>query len=348
MKDEFISKSKTSKSNNFLVILGISFFIYLGYNVNKNDPPTNEYEENLTMIFTSLLILVVLYFIYYILNQKKVIVYDKYFEVKRMLSAKRYFYSEIETHYSEQRKGKYNSWTEYYIVLKSGKKIKLLDSEYSNFHDFFSQIKKRINKNDSKNIEFEKKEYLKYSILSGTIACVLLISMFSFIDNKKISNDNFIYIQTKLSSDISIAKKYGKRLYLNRKYFVVKLVEHPEFDFKVTENEFNSVLTKKKIITTFRKGENIIVGIEKDEYLKKITKQKPLNLSDKYLNYSEIQIRQLKDLRNNYYIDIEKVNRLRIEDNYVAIGLFSVFILLFLILTAGNYNAYKKSTKNHT
>lgn len=345
MKNEFISKSKTSRSNNFIVLLGIPFFIYLGYNVNKNDPPTNEYEENLTMIFTSLLILVVLYFIYYLLNQKKVIVYNKHFEVKRMLSAKRYFYSEIETHYSEQKKGKYNSWTEYYIVLKSGKKIKLLDSEYSNFHDFFSQIKKRINKNDSKNIEFERKDYLKYSVLSGIIACVLLISMLSFIDNKEITNDNFIYIQGKLSDDISYTKRHSGKY--KSKYYFVKIKELSDYEFKIIGNSFESVSNKRKNITTFRKGENIIVGIEHDEYLKKITKQKPLNFLDKYRNYKVIQIRQFKDLKNNFYIDIEKANRLRIESNYIAIGLFSVFILLFLILTAGNYNAYKKSTKNH-
>jgi len=342
MKNEYISKSKTSKSNNFIVILGIPFVIYLGYNVNKNDPPNNEYEQNLTIIFTCILTLVVLYFIYYLLNQKKVIVYDKYFEVKRMLSVNRYFYSEIETHYSEYRKGKYNSWTEYFIVLKSGKKIKLLDSEYSNFHEFFSQIKERIKKNDNKNIEFEKKEFLKYSILSGIIACILFFSMFNFIDNNTITNENFIYVQGKLTDDISVEKRHRSR------YYLVKLVEHPDFKFKIIGNEYRSVSNKKKNITTFRVGENIIVGIEKDEYLKKITKQKPLNFFDKYLNYSEIQIRQLKDLRNNYHIDIEKANCLRIEDNYVAIGLFSFYILLFLILTAGNYNAYKKSTKNHT
>lgn len=52
-------------SNNFIVILGIPFVIYLGYNVNKNDPPNNEYEENITVIFTCILTLIVLYLIYY-------------------------------------------------------------------------------------------------------------------------------------------------------------------------------------------------------------------------------------------------------------------------------------------
>ena len=346
MKSEFISKSKTSKSNNFIVILGIPFVIYLGYNVNKNDPPNNEYEENLTMIFTSVLILVVLYFIYYLLNQKKVIVYDKYFEVKRMLSVNRYFYSDIETHYSEYKEGKYNSWTEYYIVVKSGKKIKLLDSEYSNFHEFFSKITKKIKKNDIKNTEFEKKDYLKYSIVSGIIACILFISMFGFIDNNTIKNENLTYFQGKLSDDISYTKRHSGNY--RSKYYLVKIIEHPDFEFKIIGNYFESVSTKSKNITTFQKGENIIVGIEHDDFLKKITKQKPLNFSDKYRNYKVIHIRQIKDLRNNFYIDIEKANRLRIESNYIAIGLFSVFILLFLILTAGNYNAHKKSTKNHT
>jgi hypothetical protein len=267
MKSEFISKSKTSMSNNFIVILGIPFVIYLGYNVNKNDPPNNEYEENLTVIFTCILTLIVLYLIYYLLNQKKVIVYDKYFEVKRMLTVNRYFYSEIETFYSEYRKGKYNSWTEYFIILKSGKKIKLLDSEYSNFNEFFSQIKKRIKKNDIKNTELEKKDFLKYSKISGVIACILFVSMFGFIDNKTIKNENLIYFQVKLSDDISYTKRHSAKY--RSKYYLVKITEHPDFEFKIIGNYFESVSNKRKCITTFQKGENIIVGIEHDDYLKK-------------------------------------------------------------------------------
>ena len=61
----------------------------------------------------------------------------------------------------------------------------------------------------------------------------------------------------------------------------------------------------------------------------------------------------LKDTKNKFLINLEEVNRLKIQSNYIGIGMFSLFGLLFLYLTYGNYIAYIKSNnqtrnKNHT
>ena len=74
---------------------------------------------------------------------------------------------------------------------------------------------------------------------------------------------------------------------------------------------------------------------------------------DKYLNFSVIHVKQIMNNQNKPLINLEEVNRLHLQNNYIGIGLFSFFGLLFFYLTYRNYKAYTKSlnqttNKNHT
>lgn len=144
MQEKLICQSRKNKKNVGLVIFGILFFIFLYLQINHNQPNPVGKEYYFKQIMTIALIFFVLYCIFYLLNLKHVKVYKSYVEVNNLLKKQRIPYTEIIKLESLFIKGKYNSWTNYSLVLKSGRKIDLAKEEYSNFDDFFDLIKKKV------------------------------------------------------------------------------------------------------------------------------------------------------------------------------------------------------------
>ncbi|MDP9956463.1 preprotein translocase subunit SecE [Epilithonimonas hungarica] len=338
MNNKLISKSKKSFTNTIIIISGIvlfSFFTYLLYN---NFKPKNEYDETLKIIGFVVLVSVILYCIYYLINQKVISIYENHFEVKRLFQTKKYLFSEFKTHYSKKIKGKYNSWTEYYFILNTDEKLTLIDTEYSNFYDFYSIIRKNIKVNNELNSKLLQPNFLKYSIICGIISGSLIYLSSYFYDFKRIENSDFAYITSELKNEIRIIK--GSK---GKKHFELELTSQPNFEFKISGRSYNSIGNDNDFVKAFDKGDEIIIGIEKKEYEKKISKIKKLNLLDKYFKFSTIQVKQLKNKKGIFFIDLKEVNRLKTKNNYIAIALFSFFGLLFLYLTIGNYRTHIKS-----
>ena len=117
MDNKIISKSERSLTNTIIISIGIILFTFFIFLLDNNFQPKNNYEENLKIIGFLVLALIIFYCIYYLLNQKRIYVYENYFEIKNFLKTKKYHFSEIKTHFSEYFEGKYNSWTEYYLIL---------------------------------------------------------------------------------------------------------------------------------------------------------------------------------------------------------------------------------------
>ncbi len=348
MNNKIISKSERSLTNTIIIFIGIILFTFFIILLNNNFQPKNNYEDNLKTIGFLVLTFIIFYCIYYLLNQKRIYIYENYFEIKKLLQTRKYHFSEITTHFSEYFEGKYNSWTEYYLILNTGEKITLIDSEYSNFYDFFSKIKVRVKINKELNTELSQPKFLKYSIICGIISCLIFYFSSYFYDFKKIKNNDFTYIRSELKNEIKVIR--GSK---GKKHFEIQLTNQPMFEFKISGSAYDGVSNDNQFLNTFKTGDKITIGIEKDEYEKKISKIKSLNILDKYLNYFKIQVKQVKDTKNKFLINLEEVNRLKIQSNYIGIGMFSLFGLLFLYLTYGNYIAYIKSNnqtrnKNHT
>ena len=80
----------------------------------------------------------ILYCVFYLLNLKQIKIYKNYLEIDNVLKKRRIYFVEITKLEKQFIKAKYNSWTNHYLILKSGKKIKLIEEEYSNFDEFYS------------------------------------------------------------------------------------------------------------------------------------------------------------------------------------------------------------------
>lgn len=195
MNNELISKSKRSFSNNSILILGIimvSFFIFL---FDHNFQPKTPEDQKLKVTIFIGQNALILYLIYYLLDQKSIHVYENYFVVKRLLRSQRIYYSEVITHFSEDFQGKYQTWTEYYLILNTDEKITLTNSEYSNFNEFFPKIKRRIKNNESINTKLSQPKYLTYALFCGIIAAFLFFISSFFYDFKKLENSDFTILK---------------------------------------------------------------------------------------------------------------------------------------------------------
>ncbi|MCW3162174.1 hypothetical protein [Chryseobacterium oryctis] len=337
MKNKIISKSKKSTSNAIIVLIGIilcSLFIYL-LKINFN--PKNKYENDLKLIGMTVLGGLIIYFIYYFFNQKRFFIYNDYFEIKNLFYTKKYYFSEVKTYYSEYFSGKYNSWTEYYLVLKSNEKITLIDKEYSNFEDFFVKLKSKIKKDNSLNAKLSQPKYLKYAIICGTISLLLFYFSSFFYDFTKLENNQLAFYKSYLKNDIQTIERSKGSV-----FFEFELINQSQFVFRIQGNSYDAIYDKTNLMQNFSKGRTIIIGIDKEEYDKKIAKNKPLNLKDKYFHFSKIQVEQLKDINNNDYIDLDIVNAPKTTNNYLGIGMFSFFGLLSMFLSFGNFKAYRR------
>jgi hypothetical protein len=340
MNDKIIAKSERSITNTILIIVGIILFSFIIYLLNNNFHSKNEYEEKLKIFGLIILSSLTTYCVYYLLNQKKIIVYHNYFEVKNSFHVKRYNFAEIATHYSEYFEGKYNSWTEYYLIFNTNEKITLIDSEYSNFNDFFSKIKINVKENKVLNTKLLKPKFLKYSIICGIISFIIFYFSSYFYDFNTIKNSDFNFFTSLLQNEIKVVKESK-----GKKHFEFALVDQPQFLFKITGSSYESINNNNQFINSFEKGSKITIGIKKDEYDRKISKQKALSFIDKYLHYATIQVEQVKNSENKFLIDLKIINKLKIESNYIGIGFFSFFGLFFLFLSAGNLKAHIKSKR---
>lgn len=342
MNDKIISKSERSLTNTITFFIGIILFSFFIFLLDNNFKPKNYYEQNLKIIGFLVLILIIIYCVFYLLNHKRVYVYKNYFEVKKLLQTRKYHFSEIATHFSEYFKGKYNSWTEYYLILNTGEKITFIDSEYSNFYEFYTKIEGKVKKDKELNIELSGPKFLKYSVICGIVTCLMFYFSSYFYDFKKIENTDFTYFTSELKNDVNIIE--GSR---GNKYFDIQLTNQPTFEFKIAGRSYDGISNDNEFLNAFKKETKITIGIDKDEYEKKISKVKELNFSDKYLAFSVIQVKQVKDRTNNFLIDLDEINHFKTQNNYFGIGFFSFSGFLFLFLTFGNYKAYLKSKINH-
>jgi|GEM_PF-3264938 len=146
MNEKILCKSHKSSHNITIVLFGIVFMLFLLFLINHNEPNPVGRELYLKQICITLFVSFILYCVFYLSNLKQIKIYKNYLEIDNLLKKRRIYFVEITKLEKQFIKAKYNSWTNHYLILKSGKKIKLIEEEYSNFDEFYSLIKKSVPK----------------------------------------------------------------------------------------------------------------------------------------------------------------------------------------------------------
>lgn len=337
MEQKLIARSQKSEFITMIIILGIIMILGFIYLININFKTSNSFDENSKIASFLALGSIVIYLIFHLLNQKRIFVYENYFEIKRLFKLKRYHFKDIKTHYSEYFEGKYNSWTEYYLVLNNDVKITFIDSEYVNFNEFFKKITANIKQDTKLNALLKQPNFLKYGIITILISGVFFYFSSFFYDFDILKNNRFKYFTATMQDEMIVG--HGSK---NSKYLLFHLKEYPSYEFKILSFYYYNINNKAELISNFKPGEKIIVGIDKEDYDKKISCITPLNLVDQYLRYSTIHVKQLMDKNKRSYIDLKGVSDDEIENNYMGIGFFSIFGIVLIYVAFGNFRSYYK------
>lgn len=82
----------------------------------------------------------------------------------------------------------------------------------------------------------------------------------------------------------------------------------------------------------FKKGNEIYLTIEKDQYQKKISKRAQMSFLDKYFHYEKIDVVEV-DNDNFKYLSLDDFNKTNRNNDYWGVGFFGI-LGLFLIITS--------------
>jgi hypothetical protein len=128
------------------------------------------------------------------------------------------------------------------------------------------------------------------------VAVLLLCGAFhlSFTSNKELKHTE---LQAITGEIINIAKiKKGAK---GSRTIEIKLKSYPEFSFNISGNAF-AATNAARYVENVTTGDTLYLDILKDDYLKKLVQEKPLNFCDRYLNYSFISVYGLRHKNITY------------------------------------------------
>jgi hypothetical protein len=159
MKNKLVSKTEISISISYVIfiILGALFMFAISYQVFYINEQINKNSKIFEIILSLCFPILSFYCIFHLLNLKKIFIYTDYFVVKNLFYLRKYYFKDILRYYEEDFEGEYNSWTEFNIISNTGKRIKIINTYYSNYNSIKFDLMKKIKKNSKLNEIYLKK-----------------------------------------------------------------------------------------------------------------------------------------------------------------------------------------------
>lgn len=318
-----ISKFKTS--NIIFYIFGILFISALCIVICFSKFNPNNLSTYSDLAAGCFLALFPVYILYYILNLPKIRIYSDKIELHRFLGMfKRTFLrNEIDSWTIREKESKYGNYEYLYINLNNNKIIKLNSFDYNNFEEVKWKIIKNKPQNNILKEKINRKEKIKFSIIL-TLASILFFYISSqFYKDDSLTKNDVCVIKGTLSDDIKI--KHGKK----SNSIIFKLKEQPDFKFKIGTLAFKETYYKD-LINDFKKGDEIYLTIEKDQYNKKISKTTQMSSWEKYTYYELIAVVEV-DNNGFKYLSLSDYNKTNRNNDIGGLIFFSICGLLSMI-----------------
>lgn len=316
----------------FLIILGlISLFLgfLMFYYASKG-----SYPEISIVIIGFLFVIFGLYSIFSIYSYDSIFIYKDRFETRSVFgnTKKVFFFKDI------------NYWIEIYIepspgpvrqkltVYSDKTKYKLISYFYKNYPD----LKYAITKGKNRDHNQEKKWFLKTNIYHSVASTIIGLMFISFGWHNYITSTNEVksfelQTITSVMSDSALIRKGGQSSFIN-----INIKSFPSFTFRINSYAY-SATNSVGFFTNVGPNHTISIDVLKDDYQKKLSEEKKLDLFDKYVNFSEISVYGLRD-KNRVYLDLEGYNSKAKEGKQRDSLLLTIAGLLCLI---GAYSLFR-------
>jgi hypothetical protein len=330
-----IITSKFKTSNRIFYLFGILFCSVLSFlSFSKYNP--NNFITYPNLVPGSIFILFSFYILYSILILPKINIYSDKIELHRFLgiNTRTVLYTEINSWIVRKKESKYGNYEYLYLTLNKKEIIKLNSFDYVNFEEIKSKIVKKKPQNNILKEKLDKKEKIKFSIILILLGVLFIYAASQFYKDNSLTKNDVYIIKGTLSEDIELKRSKKSRS------LVFKLENLSDFEFKIGSLALNETYYED-LMNDFKKGDEIYLTIEKDQYQKKINKKVQMSFLDKYFHYEKIDVVEVKN-KSFKYLSLSDFNKTNRKNDYWGIGFFGIFGLL--LTTAGIY-IYPKNKK---
>ncbi|POY35000.1 hypothetical protein C3K47_17230 [Solitalea longa] len=240
------------------------------------------------------------------------------------------YFEEIKSWTEIDKKNKYLTWTDLTIYTEETR-YKITSNAYHNYYLIRSYLINGKQRDLEGEKNWQKRNNLYYSIGSSLIGALLFYGAYnSYLKkDKQLSYNELSKISSVIINQPEITK--GSK---GSKSIKIKLKDYPNFDFDINGVAFSSTYVDD-YINYVNTGDTLNVYILKDEYLKKITKEKKLNFFDKTVNYQFISVYGLTDAQK-IYLSLSSYNETNQKDNeegiwlFLGLGIFFVSMAIYL------------------
>lgn len=324
MKQERI-KSKLNYKNIIILVLGGIVALLVSYNLTNN-ALSHENPQIVGIIFGIIFGLFGVICFYSIYNLDVLILSSDKLEINSILGNQKniIYLNEILSFNEIEKESKYYKWKDL-TIFTSNTKYKISSTSFENYYLLKNKLTSGKRRNLESEHEWTRKSNRKFGI--GFLIIGILFSLYFYkdykIENKELNIEDITTIKGEIINDVEIEK--GTR---GKRSIEIRIAEYPEFIFTLSGKSYDAS-NSKNYVAKAKKGDLISLDIKTEIYLKKLTKEKELELWDKIINYNFISVYGLKD-KNYNYLTLDRYNDLRKEDSSWA-WWFLTLICLSLI-----------------
>lgn len=315
----------------FLLISGIGF-LFLSYLLIKNSM-TDEYIQIFSLLLGiafgcfSIICFASIIFSRHLVfeNDKLKLVSITGKEIKEIQFSDIISYSEIDKH------NKYLKWQDLTLFTKNSQH-QISSHSYANY----DVIKKRLTKGKKRNRVHEEiwqyKINKRYGIGFTTFGLIMLLFFGNiFIKDNQINEESLIGIEGTIINEPAL-ELTGKRR--NKRLLELKIAEYPNFRFKLGEGVIRTV-NIESLLLDIKKGDKINMKLKKDQFEKKLSRQKEMTYWDRSFNYRIINLYGVETSEAKYY-NLKLLNSNSKKDNS-PLSMLIIFGLSFIFIGYGVY-----------
>lgn len=334
MKNKLIFKSSNNFTKYFLILFvgGIGSILVGGFLFLSQQ--SKEYPDLFALVLGSFFSLFGLLSFLFSFFFRTLYIYVDKFESRTFFDIFKNTinYEDINSWTETKKENKTEIWFD--LTIYSNKTKFCISSLY--YHDYQS-IKAILTNGKKRNIKNEKtneeriKLYFKIFILLFGLLIIYGVFYISKNRTEKIFIEETIRIEDVITNKPQIEK--GSR---GSRFVHIKLKKFPKFTFQLAGVNYSATYISD-LVDKVKVGDTLYLDIKKDDYLKKLAKEKELGFWDKYSNYEFIYIVGLKD-KNMEYLSVDDFNKENSSDAKYAI----VFLLLSFTYLLYTYRKVNK------
>lgn len=219
------------------------------------------------------------------------------------------------------KKNKYVTWTDL-VIFTAGTKYKITSTCYKNYDSLKRALVKQNLRDTVGEKAWERRNELYYSAGSGIIGLFFLVAaIHSYSKRDEVVLPEQIHVMAGVvSNELRIGR--GSK---GARFLKIQLAGYPGYTFEVSGDAYRASYALD-FVERVKWGDSVFIGIDKDMYRKKFTREQPLASEDRFMDMQLVFVMELRDKEYDYLslADYNEESKPKISSiiSMLVIGLF--------------------------